>query len=75
MVTEPTTLPCDDGARLDEDENIPPSRPSPGQPCPQEAVSEAGSGSSLATLMDGELVALGEHLELEGGSRSDASAK
>jgi len=42
---------------------------------PQETVSEAGSGSSLATLMDGELVALGEHLELEGGSRSDASAK
>ncbi len=74
MVAEPTTLPGDHGARLDEDENISPARPGPGEPRPEEAISDVGPGSPVAPPVDGELVAQGEYLELEGGPRAEASA-
>ncbi len=74
MVAEPTTLPGDDGAGLNEDESIPPASPGPGQPRPEQPIGDLGVGPRLAPLIDGELVAQGKEFELEGGPRSEASA-
>ncbi len=71
MVAEPAPLPGDDGARLDEDENVPPAGPAPGQPRPQQPIGDLGARSRRASLVDGELVAQREDLELEGGPRSE----
>ncbi len=57
VVAEPAPLPGDDGARLDEDENIPPPCPDSGQPRPEQAVGDVGPGSWIASVVHGELVA------------------
>lgn len=57
MVAEPTTLPGDDGARLDEDQGISPVSPDPGQPRPEQSVGDLGAGPGKGPLVDGELVA------------------
>ena len=67
MVAEPATLPGDDGARLDEDQDVPPASPGPGQPRPEQSIGDLGAGPGRAPLVDGELVAQREDLELEGG--------
>jgi hypothetical protein len=68
VIPEPATLPCDHGARLDEDQNIPPARPRSGQQGPEKAIGGLCADSLVASLVDGELVAEGEHLEMEGNS-------
>ena len=68
-------LPGDDGARLDEDENIPPARPHPGQPRPKQTIRDLGTGSPVAPLVDGELVAQREDLELKGCEAAKRSEK
>jgi hypothetical protein len=75
MVPEPAALPGDHGARLDEDENVPPASPVPGQPRPEKAIGNLDARSCLAALIHGELVAQCEDLELEDGSRSEAGAE
>jgi hypothetical protein len=75
VVAKPAALPGDDGARLDEDEDISPASPSLGQPRPEQSIGDLGAGPGRAPLVDGELVAQREHLELEGGSRSEARAE
>jgi len=67
MVTEPTTLPCDDGARLDEDENVAPAGPGSGEPRPWKAIGGLDARSRGVPLVDGELVTQREDLKLEGG--------
>ncbi len=75
MVAEPTALPGDHGARPDEDENVPPARPCPGQPRPEEAIGDLDARSHRTPLVDGKLVTQREDLELEGGARSEGSAE
>jgi hypothetical protein len=75
MIAEPAALPGDHGARPDEDENVPPASPGPGQPRPEQSIGDPGAGPGRAPLVDGELVAQREDLELEGGARSEAGAK
>jgi len=73
MVAEPSTLPGDDGARLDKDEGIAPASPSLGQPRPEEAIGDLGAGPGWAPLVHGELVPQRE--DLERGPRSEAGAE
>ena len=75
MVAEPAALPGDHGARLDEDENVPPASPATGQPRPEKAIGDRDVRSRLAALIHGELVAQCEDLKLQGGSRSEAGAE
>ncbi len=75
MVAEPAALPGDHCARLDEDENVPPASPVPGQPRPEKAIGDLDARSRVAALIHGELVAQCEDLELQGGSRSEAGAE
>jgi len=71
-----SAVPCtNDGDRLDEDQGIPPAKPGPGQPRPEQSIGDLGAGPGRAPLVDGELVAQREDLELEGGARSEASAE
>src|SRR5262249_60097758 len=60
-----------------EDENLPPARPRPGQPRPQEPIGGLDARPRLHTspLIDGELVAQGKNLELKGRSRSKTCAE
>ncbi len=75
MLAESPPLPGDDGAGLDEDQDVPPAGPGPGQPRPQESIGDLGASSPRAPLVDGELVAQREDLELEGDSRPEACAE
>ncbi len=75
MVAEPSALPCDDGVWPDEDENVPPASPGPGQPRPEKAIGDLDARSRRTPLVDGELVAQREGLELQGGPRSEAGAE
>ena len=69
MVAEATPLLGDDGARLDEHENVPPARPASGQPRPKQTIAHFGAGSRTSPLVDGELVAQGKDLELQSDPR------
>jgi hypothetical protein len=75
VVAKPAALPGDDGARLNEDQGIPPASPGLGQPRPEEAIGDLGAGPGRAPLVDGELVAQREDLELDSGSRSEDGAE
>jgi hypothetical protein len=75
VVAESAPLPGDDGAGLHEDEDTSPAGPGSGEPGPEEAVGDVDPGSSVAALVDGELVAQGEDLELEGDPRAEAGSE
>ena len=75
VIAEPAPLPRDDGAGLHEDEDVSPTRPRSGQPGPEKAVGDMGSGSSAAAQVDGELVAQSEHLEMEGHAGTEADRR
>jgi hypothetical protein len=68
VIPETATLPCDHRARLDKDQHIPPARPCSGQQRPEKAIGDLRADSLVAPLVDGELVAEGEHLKVEGNS-------
>ena len=75
MLAESPPLPGDDGARLDEDQNILPAGPLPGQPCPKQSIGELRSRSRGAPAVDCELVAQREDLELERDPRLETGAE
>jgi hypothetical protein len=75
VVSEPAALPGDHRARLDEHERVPPAGPGPREPCPEKAVGDLDAGSVASALVDGELVAQGEDLDLECGPRAEAGAE
>lgn len=75
MVSEPATLPGDHGARLDEDECVPPGRPGPRQPRPEETIGDLDAGARTMPLVDGELATKREDLKLKGGPGPKAGAE
>ena len=75
VVPEPATLPGDYGARSDEEEHVAPAGPGPRQPRPEEAISDLDAGASATALVNGELVAQSEDLELKGGPGAKAGAE
>ena len=75
MLAEPTALPGDDGTGLDEDQNISPAGPGPGQPGPEQPIGHCGADSRRKSLIDGELVTQRKNLELEGNPRSERCAE
>jgi len=75
VVARPAVLPGDDRDRLDEDRNVPPASPGPGQPRPEKAIGDLDGRSGGTPLVDGELAAQREDLELGGDSQSEAGAE
>ena len=63
IVTEATALPAQDGIRGHHDEGVLPASPDPRQADPQKAISSAQSRPDHCSLVDGELVALGQVLK------------
>jgi hypothetical protein len=68
MVPKPPTLPGDDCRWLDDDEGISPPGPEPGDPSPEEPVTGSERRALGRVLVDCELVAKSEDLQLHGRS-------
>jgi len=72
MVLEATPLAVDDGARLDEDGNIPPARI---LPRPEQTIRDLGVGPRTAPPEEGAPLAQGENLDLEKAVRVRKAAR
>ena len=71
QVAKPVALPGDDGVRFDEEQVCAPAGPHSGQIGPEDAVSRCDVGPPAGPLVDGELMAQGEHFELQRYSRAE----
>jgi hypothetical protein len=65
VLTEPASLPPQDGVGGHEHEGLPPAGPDSGQAKPEQAISRAQPGPAYGSLVHGDLVTQGEVLQGE----------
>jgi len=71
MLAKAGALPGDDGVWFDECQVLAPAGPDSGQEGPENPVSRGDAGPPTSPLVDRDLMAQGEHLELERCTRAE----